>query len=417
MRDLLRRLPAHRSRVAVSWQRAAGRLRLLAHRSGVVPALATITPIGWAVVAICVVAWVAAIWLGWVEMAVVALACLVLLAVAALFTIGRTRIVVTTLVEPPRVTVGEPLTGELRARNDARAPLVSVSLEFPIGDGGITYDLPMLLPGHEHAELFAVPTERRGVIAVGPVRTVRGDPLGLFRREQEWTDVTEVFVHPRVTPLEPFGVGLIRDLEGTTAQSTSMSDLAFHALREYAPGDDLRHIHWRSSARHGQLLVRQFLDTRRSHLVVVADARPTSYASEQEYETAISVAASLLRRGLLDDYDVSFCSGEVTMLRGAGRTALDACSRAEPAGADLVDVAARGSRLAPDASLVVLVSGAYADFVSLRRAGAQFSVDATVAAIRVDSAARPGLRTTADLPLLTVSRLDDLAPVLSKGLR
>jgi len=395
------------------------RLLTAAHRA-VEPVLATVTGIGWALVVMCVLAWLLAGRLGWVEMAVLALACLVLLAIAALFMIGRTRIAVTTVVEPPRVTVGQPLTGELRARNDARVPLVSVSLEFPIGEGGVTYDLPTLLPGHDHAELFAVPTERRGVIPVGPVRTVRGDPLGLFRREQEWTETTEVFVHPRVTPLEPFGVGLIRDLEGTTAQSTSMSDLAFHALREYVPGDDLRHIHWRSSARHGQLLVRQFLDTRRSHLVVVVDSRPTAYASEDEYETAISIAASLLRRGLLDEYDVSFCSGEARMLRastaGGGRTALDACSRAVPSGHDLVDMAAQAARLAPDASLAILVSGTHADFLTLQRAAGQFPVEAASAGIRVDAAQRPGLRTTADLPLLTVPRLDALAPVLSRGL-
>ena len=49
---------------------------------------------------------------------------------------------------------------------EARGPLVSTSLEFPIGAGGVTYDLPMLLPGAEHTELFVVPTQRRGVIDV-----------------------------------------------------------------------------------------------------------------------------------------------------------------------------------------------------------------------------------------------------------
>ena len=56
-----------------------------------------------------------------------------------------------------------------------------------------------------------------------------------------------------------------------------MSDLAFHALREYVPGDDLRHVHWRSSARAGELLVRQYHDTRRNHATVVVDADPAAY--------------------------------------------------------------------------------------------------------------------------------------------
>ena len=60
-----------------------------------------------------------------------------------------------------------------------------------------------------------------------------------------------------------------------------MSDLAFHALREYQPGDDRRYVHWRSSAKHGRLLVRQFLDTRRSHLAVVVDTDP-GYAGGED---------------------------------------------------------------------------------------------------------------------------------------
>jgi uncharacterized protein (DUF58 family) len=384
------------------------------------PALSVVTPLGWSVMVAAVVAWILAGALGWVEMAVVATALLVLAVVAALFTIGRTRISISTVVEPRRVTAGDPLTGELRARNDTAVPLTPLTVEFPIGAGGVSYDLPLLLGGQEHAEVFVVPTQRRGVITVGPVTTVRGDPIGLFRRTQERTERTEVFVHPVVVPLDSFGVGLVRDLEGNTAQAMSASDLAFHALREYAPGDDLRHIHWRSSARHGQLLVRQFLDTRRSHLVVIVDADPSSYGSEGEYETAMSVAASLLRRGLLDGYDASFVSGEVMTVRGEGRAALDGCARAVPSAPGqgvLEEAAARGAQAAPDASLVVIVTGAHPAYVALQRAAGRFGVDAVKGALRVQAGDPPGVRTDGDLPVMTIGRLEELALVLPWGLR
>ena len=75
-----------------------------------------------------------------------------------------------------------------------------------------------------------------------------------------------------------------------------MSDLAFHALREYQPGDDRRYIHWRS-AKAGRLLVRQFLDTRRSHVTVLIDTDPEQYRSgETDVETAISVGSSIRAR-------------------------------------------------------------------------------------------------------------------------
>ena len=66
-----------------------------------------------------------------------------------------------------------------------------------------------------------------------------------------------------------------------------MSDLAFHALRDYQPGDDRRYIHWRSSAKAGRFLVRQFLDTRRSHVAVVVDSEAANYTDPDEFELAI----------------------------------------------------------------------------------------------------------------------------------
>ena len=84
-------------------------------------------------------------------------------------------------------------------------------------------------------------------------------------------------MRPPMVPLDALGAGLLRDLEGVATDAVSQSDLAFHALREYAPGDDLRHVHWRSSAKamasggESQLLVRQYLDTRRSHATIVVD--------------------------------------------------------------------------------------------------------------------------------------------------
>jgi uncharacterized protein (DUF58 family) len=273
-----------------------------------------------------------------------------------------------------------------------------------------------MLPGSTHAELFVVPTERRGVITVGPVTTARGDALGLFRRDVTWSETTEIFVHPRITPLEPLGAGLMRDLEGNTAENISMSDLAFHALREYAPGDDLRHVHWRSSARHGQLLVRQFLDTRRSHLNAIVDQRLDAYLSEDDYETAISAAASLLVRAILDGYDATFLSGDHAMTRGTGKSALDACSRAEPGDASMIAVAGRGAGLAPDTSVVFLVTGPHTDFVTLQRAAAQFPIEVGKVGLRVDSSSRPSLRSAGDLPLLTLGRLEELPTLLKWGL-
>ncbi|RJS45373.1 DUF58 domain-containing protein [Nocardioides cavernaquae] len=409
--DVLRRVPP----VVRRGRERAGELAApVADR--VKPAWATLTPAARSLLVVALVAWVAAARGGWAEMAIVAAGILVLLALAALFMIGHTNLAVKMITEPPRVTVGEPVTGEVEVTNKAKTPLLPVRLELPVGAGGVAFDLPALRPGSVHSELFVVPTQRRGVIQVGPVTTGRGDPIGLFRREVTWTDVTEIFVHPAITPLEPLGAGLIRDLEGNVSEHTSQSDLAFHALREYTPGDDLRHIHWRSSARHGQLLVRQFLDTRRSHIQVIVDADPASYRDPEDFELAISAAASLLVRAIMDGFDATFLCGEHAMTRGTGRSALDSCSRAELTGEALAEVSGRGARLAPDTSLVCFVTGPHAPFTTLKRSASHFPIEVGEIAMIVDSTASASLKAVSDLPLLTLGKLSELPGLLKWGL-
>ena len=208
-----------------------------------------------------------------------------------------------------------------------------------------------------------MPTSRRGVIQVGPATTVQGDPSGLMRRTLTWTERTELFVHPRTVALERLGAGLLRDLEGATTEDISMSDLAFHALREYQPGDDRRYIHWRSSAKAGKLLVRQFLDTRRSHVTVIVDPDPEQYRSgqgrtgqtdrdverdvmaanaptaiETDVETAISVGSSIMVARSLDEQDWTVICATSGSEVGP-QVGLDAMSRIEPGPVDLYGLA------------------------------------------------------------------------------
>lgn len=404
-----RAIKGSRTRIAAARQSAAPVTRRLG------ATWATLTPAGRALAALVLATWFLGWKLGWDEMMVVAGTGVVLLAISALFMIGRTNIEVRMEAEPPRVVVGDAVAGSLAVRNRAKTPLLPFILELPVGEGGVGFSYPLMRPGATHEELFVVPTEKRGVIDVGPATSVRGDPVGIFRRDIAWSGVTEIFVHPKVVQLEPFGTGLLRDLEGTTSANVSMSDLAFHALREYSPGDDLRHVHWRSTARHGKLQVRQFLDTRRSHLNVIVDSRPGVWRTEADYETGVSVAGSMLVRALLDEYDASFASGRHHASKVLGKAVLDVCARAEPEAEGLITVAGRAARIAPDTSYLFLVTGPNTEFVELQRAANQFQVDVTTIAIRVDAESSPSLRTVGNLPLLSLGRLDELPALLRWG--
>lgn len=410
---------AERTRVALAHVRESGRRAVTVARPALSRARRAVSPVtqlGWSVLAVSFGCWVLGWRFGWTELMLVATAALVLFLACLLFALGTTRLRVAVDLDPQRVTVGTPSAGVVTVTNLARSPLLPIIVELPIGAGAARFTLPTLRPGGEHEELFVVPTQRRGVIPVGPATSVRGDPLGLFRREVRWTSMIELFVHPQTVPLESLGAGLLRDLEGVTTNEVSMSDLAFHALREYTPGDDRRYIHWRSSAKAGRFLVRQFLDTRRSHVTVVVDSDAASYPDADDYETAISAAASVAVRAMRDEQELTVVAGAHAVPSGTGRRVLDTFARAELADHGLNDLAARAVRIAPDTSLALVVTGAAAPFTELHRASLHFPPEVRVVALRVDPAAPTALGGGAGLPVLTLNRLSELGALLAGAL-
>src|SRR5690606_28461890 len=128
--------------------------------------------------------------------------------------------------------------GRLEVRNTSARRLLPAQIELPVGRGAADFHLPSLGPNAVHEDVFAVPTTRRAVVVVGPVRSVRGDPLGLLRRRVTWTDPVDLYVHPELVSLAGAASGVLRDLEGQATRIVSDSDMSFHALRDYVAGDD-----------------------------------------------------------------------------------------------------------------------------------------------------------------------------------
>lgn len=340
--------------------------------------LEVVKPLGWAFLVLAAVGWFVATRTHWQEVAVLALACLAALLLALPFLVGRTTVAVDLRLQPERVTAGESVAAGVVVTNKASSRLVPTTLEVPVGTSLHRYRIGALAAGATHEESFTIRTERRGVIDVGPAVTRRGDPLGLFSRDVVWTPVREILVRPPLLPMEELGSGLLRDLEGVSIDAVSQSDLAFHALREYVPGDDLRHIHWRSSAKvmasggDSDLLVRQYLDTRRSHATIVVDDRASSWADAEDFETAMSVAASVAVRAVLDEFEVSYVCGPHASSGGDGHLALDAVCRSVPGQHGIVEAARRAAHVASDTSLLFLVAGPETDFSDLLRGAAIF---------------------------------------------
>jgi len=375
------------------------------------PTRLPVTRLGWTVAGIGVLAWLGAWLLEWEELAVIAAACLAAVAGSLLFTLGRAHYSVTLTMQPRRVTVGERAGGQVVVRNASGRRQLPGRMQLSVGVGRAEFPVPSLAEDGEFDELFVVPTERRAIIPVGPVLSIRGDPIGLCRTEKVWTGVEELYVHPRISPLDRLGSGLLKDLEGQTTQDLSNSDVAFHTLREYVPGDDRRHIHWKTTARLGKMMVRQFVDTRRSHLALVVSTDRADYASEEEFELAVSLAASLGIRTLRDEQTVSVVVGGKSLPAENGQRLLDAFAGVTLNGPEgsLHASVIQANKAAGQASIVALASGSVASLADVRSAANRMSTDARIVVLRADVGGTLSYRPVGTTAVINVPALEEFA--------
>ncbi|TFB80897.1 DUF58 domain-containing protein [Terrimesophilobacter mesophilus] len=389
-----------------------------------------VTPLGWAMLAIVPLAFALGYSLGWMELVVVAWAGLVLLIVASVYLVGRSSFTVSLGTAHSRVLVGEPASGSVTIANPTRHRILGATVEVPVGSALAAVAMPSLARGAEFSHEFAVPTGRRGVIQIGPVRTIRADPIGLVRREIIWTESQDLYIHPRTIGVPSTTTGFIRDLEGNPTRQISNSDVSFHALREYVPGDERRYIHWKSTARTGRYMVRQFEETRRSHLVIALSLASSDYAHEDEFELAVSVAGSLGVRAIKDARAVSVVVSEktpdfakrkvfaVSQLSTLTRSRLlDDLSLIDldESALNVRDVARVVSEQVAGISVAFLVCGSKTTPNELRAASASFPVDVEVVAIVCDPEVVPGLRRVAGLSVLSIGYLQDLQKSLARS--
>ena len=343
---------------------------------------AVVTPLGWTVAALVPLALLAGYAWGWVELVV-------------LGALGATLAV--DLVPPPsRVAVGDPATARVRVGNPSRRRAFSLVADVPVGAEIVPVSIPGLPAGAEIERELAVPTARRGRLALGPVRTVRADPIGLVRRELVWTDALELIVHPRTI-----------DIPSTSS----------------VPGDDRRHIHWKSTAKTGTFMVRQFEETRRSHLVVALSVASIDFGSDAEFELAVSVTGSLGTRAVRDGRDVSvvvsavtpeFAKRAVVALRPLATLTpsrlLDDLALVEhsPAALGILDVARLAGDDARGVSVAFLVVGSTVTPARLRTAASAFPPSVEVVALLCDPDRVPGRQRLGAFTVITIGSLGDL---------
>jgi uncharacterized protein (DUF58 family) len=220
---------------------------------------------------------------------------LVVLALVRVATL-RLRVDVARELHPARVHAGTPSRVELRVRNRSGMRTPVLTLRDPVGRGRTARVVLAPLSRDETVRAaYRLPTDRRGLLRVGPMAIEVSDPFGIASTTTEGAGVTELTVWPAVDDVLPLphtsGDEPLGSSDHPNALSSNGDD--FYALRPYVVGDDLRRVHWKSSARSQELLVRQDEMPWQGRATVVLDARRGSH-SDESFERAVSAAASVI---------------------------------------------------------------------------------------------------------------------------
>jgi uncharacterized protein (DUF58 family) len=288
---------------------------------------------------------------GYPELVVLGAAGVVAVLCAVGYAMRRLRLAVTREVRPERVTRGEACAQTLTVRNSARWLSTTVIAQDRCGSASVPVPLLRLRPGHDTAVDYPIPTARRGVVRVGPLRVTRRDPLGLVGVARTNGGTAQVWVHPRTHPLVAVPVGVARSLDGRV-DKVPHGTITFDTLREYVIGDELRKVHWRTSARVGQLMVREDLDTSLPRVVVFVDDRRAAYRDRTEdgsadFESVCEAAASVIVATVRADLAV-----ELLVVSAAHPLGTGAHRAAGPADASpMLDRLAEASPTAPPDAL------------------------------------------------------------------
>lgn len=244
---------------------------------------ARLTARGWGAVAVVAASAGLGLGLGYPEGVGLAVGALVLLLVAFFLVVGGGPVGARVLA-PPRV---ERLSDTV-VRVDAEATRAHRRGLRLRDVGGSTYPVVWDATG-VHADI-PLDTRRRGPVSLGPWVLERVDPWGLMRRRVGSLEGVALLVVPRVRPVSLAALpSTLTDFSG----SAEMGTTTFATLREYVIGDELRHVHWRSSAKTGKLMMRQYVDITRPRITLVLVAEERAYTSADEFEEAVDFIASL----------------------------------------------------------------------------------------------------------------------------
>lgn len=231
--------------------------------------------------------------------------------IAAAVVVDRSRLSVACSrnVSPDRAAAGQPIVVRIGLRNDALLPTGALMLEDQLAQPfaqRARFTLDSVRGREERSLAYQLPEVGRGKYRIGPLSMNLADPFGLVERTRSFSGVSEVVVLPTLDPLPDVSLPGGWDSAyqaGSSSVGSHGSDDA--SIRTYRYGDDLRKVHWRSTARLGAMMVRQeerpwhgrttlLLDTRiGAHRRLVSPPPQADPRTTDSFEWAVSATASI----------------------------------------------------------------------------------------------------------------------------
>jgi len=208
----------------------------------------------------------------------------------------RLRLDIERSLHPPRVHAGSPSRVQLTITNRARRRSPLLTLHDPVGVGrSASVVVAPLRPGESVQASYRLPTEQRGIVPVGPLAVRVADPFGLAALATPAAPLVDLTIWPAVDDVAPLPHTTGDDPHGGSDHPNALASSGddFFALRPYVVGDDLRHVHWKSTARRDELIVRDDEMPWQGRATIVLDTRAGAH-SARSFERAVSAAASIV---------------------------------------------------------------------------------------------------------------------------
>lgn len=263
-----------------------------------------------------------ALWaaLGEQELLITALLLFIGIGTALLYVrISRPQVSIVRQINPSLVYEGDQAVVEATITNRGRFRILNPTFEDEVGGlGAARFHASSIKANESVIANYQIVCRPRGIYTVGPAVLALHDPFSFARRRSIVGGSDRLVVYPEVERLTGFPVVRGRDpaVHASRPEFSHRGGEDFYTIREYRTGDDLRRVHWPTSARRDQLMIRQLETPWQSQALVMLDVRSSAYPSPAAFEKAVKGAASVTSHLFGSGFETSVWTGSLALNAG-----------------------------------------------------------------------------------------------------